>query len=49
MRLMGYSMRRATDAEAIAARERGVTMHDWPAQGAVVFENGVAVVKFSEP
>jgi hypothetical protein len=49
MRLMGYPMRGASAVEAAAARDRSTSMPLWPAEGSVVFEDGLAIVKFSEP
>ena len=48
MWLMGYPVRPASEAEAAAARDRSTSMPVWPAEGSVAFQDGLAIVKFSE-
>lgn len=49
MRLLGFPMERALDEDYAAAVARSASMPTWPATGSVVFEEGMAIVKFSEP
>ena len=43
-----FDFRQATDAEALAAAEKAVSMPVWPADGSVDVVNGVIVVKIGE-
>jgi hypothetical protein len=45
---LGHRMRYATDEERQAGLELARTMPVWPAEGSVVYEDGIGIVKFAE-
>ena len=49
MRAIGYPFSYPSPEQIDAAIARGWSMPSWPSAGSVVFEDGVAIVRFSEP
>ena len=49
MRAIGYPFSYPSPEQIDAAIVRGWAMPSWPSAGSVIFEDGVAIVRFSEP
>jgi hypothetical protein len=49
MRVLGYPMQFPSNEQQMIGSALGESMPTWPAKGSVLMEDGIAVVKFSDP